>query len=290
VGGALAGRLTATRPVPPVVDAAGAADGVGTMSGAGRTSDAGESGAAVTDWREALAVRLDAAADPATREWWESYLKGTAAFRGVPMRATRRAVRALWREGLEALDLDEQLAVALAWFAQPTSEDKLAGALLVAEHLAPRLRARDGDLLARPFESGAIADWNVCDWTATKALHAFVTGGAEDVLEARAVTIAGWSRSSSLWQRRASVVAFVGVAGRGEENFSGFTDLVLDACARNLTSVERFAHTGPGWLLRELSVAEPERVQAFVDAHPGLSTEGRRMALARLRPGPYRRR
>lgn len=244
----------------------------------------------MVDWSEALAARLEAAADPATREWWESYLKGTAAFRGVPMRGTRRAVRALWREGIDALELDEQLAVALAWFAQPTSEDKLAGALLVAEHLAPRLRARDGDLLARPFESGAIADWNVCDWTATKALHAFVTGGGDEVLEARAVTIAGWSRTASLWQRRAALVAFVGVAARGEANFVGFTDLLLDACARNLTSDDRFAHTGPGWLLRELSVAEPERVGAFVEAHPELSSEGRRMALARLRPGPYRRR
>jgi hypothetical protein len=53
---------------------------------------------------------------------------------------------------------------------------------------------------------------------------------------------------------------------------------------------DRFAHPGPGWALRELSAAEPERVRDFVDAHPELSPEGRRMALARLTSGPYRRR
>jgi len=48
-------------------------------------------------------------------------------------------------------------------------------------------------------------------------------------------------------------------------------------------SDEAFAITGT-------PTAEPERVRDFVDAHPELSREGRRMALARLASGPYRRR
>jgi hypothetical protein len=43
-------------------------------------------------------------------------------------------------------------------------------------------------------------------------------------------------------------------------------------------------------VLRQLSRAHPERVAAFVDDHPELSSEARRMATARLRSGPYRRR
>ena len=66
--------------------------------------------------------------------------------------------------------------------------------------------------------------------------------------------------------------------------FEGFVPLVLDACAANLVSDDRFAHTGPGWVLRELSRADPEAVAAFVDAHPELSAEARRMA----RPGAGR--
>ena len=73
-----------------------------------------------------------------------------------------------------------------------------------------------------------------------------------------------------------------GRAGRGQ--LRRVHRLLLDACAANIRFADRFAHTGPGWALRELSVAEPERVREFVDAHPELSREGRRMALARLHP------
>jgi len=43
-----------------------------------------------------LGSLLDVSADPATRDWWERYLKGTARFRGVPMAGIRTAVRSRW--------------------------------------------------------------------------------------------------------------------------------------------------------------------------------------------------
>ena len=99
-----------------------------------------------------------------------------------------------------------------------------------------------------------------------------------------------WTGASGLWQRRAGLVAFARTAGRPDRHFPGYTDLVLTACAANLVDTDRFAHTGPGWVLRELSRARPELVAGFVDAHPELSAEGRRVATALLRAGPYRRR
>ncbi|MGW0822343.1 DNA alkylation repair protein [Streptomyces sp. NPDC002845] len=36
--------------------------------------------------------------------------------------------------------------------------------------------------------------------------------------------------------------------------------MLLDAAAANLVSGDGFAHTGPGWLLRELSRTAPDRV------------------------------
>ena len=96
--------------------------------------------------------------------------------------------------------------------------------------------------------------------------------------------------SPRLWQRRAGLVSFVRLAPVADRQFAGFVPLVLEACAANLVSDDRFAHTGPGWVLRELSVAAPDAVAGFVDDHPELSAEARRMATARLRKGPYRRR
>jgi len=184
--------------------------------------------------------------------------------------------------------------LALYWFAGEHSEDKIAGVLLLAEHLAPRLTLDDVPTLARPLADGHVGDWNVCDWYSTKSLHAFVTAQPAEV-EARCRAVAAWCHSGGLWQRRAGVVALVKLAPRGDAVFPGFSSLIFDACTANIvvgSEVEphRFAHTGPGWVLRELSVAAPEEVAAYVAAHPELSVEARRMATARLGSGPYRRR
>jgi len=238
-----------------------------------------------------LDALLAASAEERTRAHWESYLRGAARFRGVPMAGVRRAVRTVWREhGLEGRDVDENLGLALEWFALPYSEDKLAAVLLVAEHLAGGLEDRHAEVLREPLRRGDVADWNVTDWYAAKSLHAFLVGGGGP--GRRGPLLAGWCRGPGLWERRAGLVAFVKVAstvGPGPDD-DVLAALVLDACANNLVVDERFAHTGPGRVLRELSRGRPGDVAAFVEAHPELSAEGRRMATARPREGPYRRR
>lgn len=238
-----------------------------------------------------LDTLLSAIADPALRTRWERYLKGGASFRGVPMAGIRRAMSMVWVEsGLDEWPVDDLLALADDWFSARWSEDKLAAVLLIAERLAPRLRTSDGPALRSPVARGHLADWNVVDWYSVKAVHGFLVSATPAEVEARARSVAGWTTGAGLWERRAGLVAFVTLAGRPDEPFAGFTELVLRACAANLVSRDRFAHTGPGWVLRELSRHHPDEVRAFVAANPELSTEGRRMATARLREGPYRRR
>jgi 3-methyladenine DNA glycosylase AlkD len=234
--------------------------------------------------------RLTAAADPRVRDHWTAYLKGAATFRGVPMGGVRAALRATWRDlDLAAWEVDDLLVLAGRWFARPATEDKLAAVLLLAGQIPARLELRHAAVLAEPLEAGHLADWNIVDWYAVKALAGFVSGGTD--AEARTRLIAGWAGADGLWQRRAAAVALVPLAPRGESLFTGFTELCLQVCRRNVeASAERWAHTGPGWLLRELSIADPEAVRRFVAATPSLSTEGRRMATARLRGGTYRRR
>lgn len=207
------------------------------------------------------------------------------------MAAIRASVRTVWRhDNLDAWTTADLLGLCHRWFTHATSEDKLAAVLLLAEHLPSRLTLSHTDALAWPLAEGQIADWNVCDWYASKALHAFLTADGRRELPARTKAITGWSKGPGLWARRAAVVASVKLASEIPEPFPGFTDFVLDACAANLVSDDRFAHTGPGWLLRELSRAAPAAVARFVSNHPDLSPEATRMATARLRPGRYRRR
>jgi 3-methyladenine DNA glycosylase AlkD len=222
-----------------------------------------------------LQARLDQAATAKTKAWWEKYLKQAISFRGTKMADIRAALHAwIEVEGLqENLSLEEQVDLALSLFHESYAEDKLAGILYLQEVLLPAGAIdwrSDLPRFARLFDEGHIADWNTCDWFCVKVLGPLVEralglGAHEGEQCARA--IAEWRHTEVLWRHRASGVAFVNLAKRGEDNFAGFTDMLLETCATLVRREERFAQTGAGWILRELSLADPERVAAFVDAH-----------------------
>jgi 3-methyladenine DNA glycosylase AlkD len=90
-------------------------------------------------------------------------------------------------------------------------------------------------------------------------------------MQPMAEAVAEWRTAERLWQRRASAVAFVGLASQPEP-YPGFRDLLFAVCSANAADPTRWSQTSVGWLLRELSDADPRRVEAFVDAHPHLST------------------
>ncbi len=118
-----------------------------------------------------------------------------------------------------------------------------------------------------------------------KVLGRFVDSGYDR--RARAEAIAGWRTAATLWQRRAAAASFVNLAPQGERFFDGFPDLLLTVCAANVADPARFSQTSVGWLLRELSKADPGRVQEFVDEHRGrMSREALKAATARLAKPP----
>lgn len=215
-----------------------------------------------------LNLLLDTRASVDCRTWWERYLKGVITFKGVRMSDIRAALY-LWIEDeqIEArCSLAEQKALALELIGQDVAELKLAGILYLQEVLLPRGTLdcrRDIHRFADLFEAGHIADWNTCDWFCVKVLGPLVQQQGEPCARA----IATWSKSETLWQRRASGVAFVNLARNGEENFAGFTVMLLDVCADTVQSNERFAQTGTGWVLRELSGTEPGRVMEFIEQY-----------------------
>ena len=217
-----------------------------------------------------------------------SYLKGEADLIGVPMAGVRATVTHFWREGLADVNSEQQRRIFSAWAAQPYTEERLAAVLLLAERLADELANDDLAMLAQPLSSGIFADWNIVDWYSTKALSKFVAGGDR---KRRSSDVLAWANSDQLWQRRAAVVSFVPHAQQPRDFLPDLPERLLPACDGNIqASTGRFAHTGVGWLLREMSIAEPDLVTEYVASHSELSAEARRIATAKLRPGPYRRR
>lgn len=235
-----------------------------------------------------LQRRLAAESDRATRAWWERYLKGSVAFRGVPMAKVRASMHAWYEEdGVAALSARDQKEAAIALLREPFAEDKLAGILALQERLLPALDAADIRAIGAVFGEGHITDWSTCDWLCVKVLGRLVAQGPDHQGIARA--LAAWCHEQPLWQRRASVVAFVKLAKRGDENFPGFSELLLGTSAIVVQSAERFAQTGVGWALRELSIADLEAVAAFARVHAArLSREAMRYLVQKM-PAPRAR-
>lgn len=227
-----------------------------------------------------LRARLETRAIQAKKEWWERYLKGAVPFLGVPMADIRAAVF----EWQEEHDLTPQALrrASLAMLARPTGEEKLAGILAMQVLLLPRgeLRGeRDLPRIARAFDRGDVADWNTCDWLCVRVLGPLIEREGPPTAE----LVAAWTGAPGLWRRRAGVVAFVNLASLGDHAVPGLVDTVLTGCADLVTDPERFAQTGAGWVLRDLSDAEPDRVFAFVTEHRDtMSREAIRMAASRL--------
>jgi 3-methyladenine DNA glycosylase AlkD len=198
------------------------------------------------------------------------------------MASIRTAVHAWWSvDGPASLAAPARKALALTLLEGRFCEDKLAGTLALQELLLDELTLRDVHRLGSLFDRGLIADWNTCDWLCVKVLGNLVARDlpARDLADA----IASWRDATSLWQRRAANVAFVNLAKRGEQNFPGFTGLMLETCAVTVRCPERFAQTGVGWLLRELAAADRDAVLAFTEENLGvMSREGVRYVVERM--------
>jgi 3-methyladenine DNA glycosylase AlkD len=215
-----------------------------------------------------LQERLESKANPKAKAWRERYLKGVIPFRGVKMGDIRTALHAWLRE--ESISAErsptQEVDLALQLLQETYCEDKLAGVLYLQEVLIPSGAIdwrRDPARFAALFQDGYIYDWNTCDWFCVKVLGPL----AELEGEPCARAISAWRNSENLWQRRAAGVAFVNLAKKGTAHFPGFSEMLLETCAALLQSQERFSQTGAGWVLRELSLTEPQRAAAFIQAH-----------------------
>ncbi len=231
-----------------------------------------------------LQQQLQKRTNPKTKIWWENYLKRTITFRGVQMADIRAALH-LWY-GQEAIrtrcSTEQQKDLAIRLIQQQYCEDKLAGILFWQEILFPSNALswrEDLPRFAALFQEGYIYEWNTCDWFCVRVLGPLVRREGRACAQA----IAGWRHAGNLWQRRAAGVAFVNLAPKGEANFVGFSAILLSVCAATVKYPERFAQTGTGWVLRELSHAEPERVASFVEKHVRyFSAEGLSYAITKL--------
>ena len=207
-----------------------------------------------------LEKRLDAAADPDTKAWFERYLKHAIAYRGVKTPVVSRIVAA-WRADheLALLTPEGQLGIARKLIEASFAEDKFAGIIYMQKHLVRRLRpARLLDVAEELFEGGAFFDWSTSDWFSVRVLGPLIRRGGYGTAE----RVAGWRTAGDLWQRRAAIVPL-----RAVVRDAGYHPLIEKTAAVLVREGERFIQTGIGWVLSDMSKSHPVVAAALVERH-----------------------
>lgn len=206
---------------------------------------------------QTLESKLDKIADRKTRDWWENYVKHNTKFRGVGIPQIREKLKEWYKEeSISKLPLNEQLELALSFFAENYAEDKLAGILFLQDYLYNKFEWKK--LLPKfekLFKNNYIYDWNICDWFCVRVLGPMIKENGMPCAKA----ISKWNNAKNVWQARCSVVAFANLTKEKE-----FISLFLNSCSVLIKRDDRFAKTAVGWILREMSKSDKRIVIDFI--------------------------
>ena len=89
---------------------------------------------------------------------------------------------------------------------------------------------------------------------------------------------ARWTQAENLWLRRASLVALIPLARKGEQ-----LDLAYTNAVRLFAAPEDLIHKATGWLLREAGKTDMPRLRAFLLQHgPRIPRTALRYAIERF--------
>jgi 3-methyladenine DNA glycosylase AlkD len=228
-------------------------------------------------FQAAVRRRLHEIADPAVALGYTRYFKHVVHFIGVRTPEFRRIAREEMSR-LTSAPIEEVISDAFALLSSRGMEERQIGVLVLQKYV---LQLPD-DIVKRlaPIVDTHVGDWGTCDAIAGHVLRHLIQRDPSFVRD-----VVSWSASPQLWRQRASAVSFVNLARRGHH-----TKEILEVCDRVVYNPERFAQLGMGWVLRELFLAEPEIVLAFLRRHlTRVSREGLRYAIEKM-PVPVQRR
>lgn len=100
--------------------------------------------------------------------------------------------------------------------------------------------------------------WKTCDWFCVRVLGPTIAKNGLPCAE----SITSWNRADNLWQARSSIVAFMPVSADSQ-----YYPLIYKSCHWLIQREERFAKTGVGWILRDLTKYDKAEVLEFVVRH-----------------------
>jgi 3-methyladenine DNA glycosylase AlkD len=190
--------------------------------------------------------------DAEFREGQQNYFKESASTLGVRAPEVRKLASTAVKEYRRAkLNFDDVLQVADRLWRCKFLEERILGIIIVSKYQR-QLERRHW----KHFDGwvNSLTNWAETDGLCSLILAEFIK--KDPTLTKR---LAAWTTSDNRWRRRSAAVALVPLARHGEHH-----DTAFQICERLATDRDDMVEKGIGWLLKEVSRTQPDRVASFL--------------------------
>jgi len=190
--------------------------------------------------------------------WWEKYLHNVIQFRGIAIPVVRECLVEWYKKKqLNLLSEEKLFELATEFLKCEPAEDKMTGILLVELFLLkPENYKKIVDLTEILLDNKFIWDWNTNDWLCVRWLTPIVSDMTSEFVD----RIIAWCNADYLWKARCSVVPFAQAKHKFE-----MIEKIETAIEVVIQRKEKFAKTGVGWVLREISKFDVGYVSNFIE-------------------------
>jgi 3-methyladenine DNA glycosylase AlkD len=183
----------------------------------------------------------------------KAYLKSPIAHYGATVWAIRAAAKEIVRtQG--PFTRRQLLALVRALWSSPAHEPRMAATILLEEHVD--VLEPEDLVLVEEMIRGSFT------WAYVDGLAASVAGPLVERYPQLAAELDGWAKDENFWVRRSALLALLGPLRRGEGDWKRFARYADSMLAEK----EFFIRKAIGWVLRETSKKQPDRVRKYVAA------------------------
>jgi len=198
----------------------------------------------IKEIRDALKENADKVKAPQMQR----YMKSEMPFRGVPSPVVKNICRAVFRKyPLDGLESWRDTILELWRWAEYREERYAALALAAAKAYRSNQTLQALPMYEELIVSGAW--WDFVDDISSRLGEVLLDYPDEMTLQ-----MSGWSKSTSMWKKRASIICQLNLKDRTD------VTLLLGNIECNLQDPEFFIRKAIGWALRQYAKTEPDTV------------------------------
>lgn len=208
--------------------------------------------------------RIEEQSNSEKAKWLENYVKHGVKSKGVGIPQIRLIVIDAEKYfEITTKPIAEQIVILNNLMEKEYTEYKIAAIiyiqLFLKDYYLEILKS-----ISQWFDNECISDWNVCDWLCVRILSPMIDSIPDFIIP----ELEQWNTNKNLWKARASLVPF-----SQSKNISTHWNHINKFSDTLIKRDERFCKTAVGWVLREYSKHDKQKVTDFLNNHSKHTTK-----------------